>query len=84
MERIQPFNLEGIASSIDRPVLILHAENDIQVPYAHAQRLHEEIPHPDKRLITYAAGRPGSTHCQLDVPSVAQTEICDWLDERLR
>jgi dienelactone hydrolase len=82
--KVRRFNLEGVATKIDRPVLILHAQNDIQVPFAHAQRLYEDIPHPDKQLIAYPPDMPGCTHCQLDAPSVAQADICDWLEGRLQ
>ena len=81
---VQDFNLEKVAGLISCPTLILHGESDVQVPLAHAQRLFEEIPHNDKRLVVYPAGAPGCTHCQLDSPATAHYDICNWLDDKLR
>ena len=83
LEKIRDFNLEGVASQIDIPFLVLHAVNDLQVPFAHAQCLFDEILDDRKRLIAFLPDRPGCTHCQLDTPSLAQVEIADWLDEQM-
>ena len=81
---VEEFNLEKVARLISCPTLILHGESDVQVPLAHAQRLFEDIPHDDKRLVVYPAGAPGCTHCQLDSPTTAHYDICNWLDGKLR
>ncbi len=83
LEKIQKFNLEGVASQIHIPFLVLHAVNDLQVPFVHAQCLFDEIPDNRKRLVAFPPDQPGCTHCQLDTPSLAQVEIADWLDEKL-
>ena len=83
LEKIREFNLEGVASRIHIPFLVLHAVNDLQVPFAHAQCLFDEIPDNRKRLVAFPPDHPGCTHCQLDTPSLAQVEIADWLDEKL-
>jgi fermentation-respiration switch protein FrsA (DUF1100 family) len=83
LDKIRQFNLEGAASRIHVPFLILHAVNDLQVPFAHAQCLFDEIPDNRKRLVAFPPDQPGCTHCQLDTPSLAQVVIADWLDETL-
>lgn len=76
-------NLEGVAEQIHVPTLVLHGGSDVQVPVAHAQRVFDEIPAPDKQLIVYPPGQPGCTHCQLDSPATAHFDILAWLGERL-
>ncbi len=83
LEKIREFNLEAVANRIHIPFLVLHAVNDLQVPFAHAQCLFDEIPDNRKRLVAFPPDRPGCTHCQLDTPSLAQVVIADWLDDIL-
>lgn len=81
--KVTDFNLEGVAEQIRVPTLILHGGSDVQVPVAHAERLFEDIPHPDKQLVVYPPGQPGCTHCQLDSPATAHFDILNWLGERV-
>lgn len=39
-------------SSVNIPVLIAHSKEDTLIPYSHAERLYEAIPHPWKKLVT--------------------------------
>lgn len=82
-EKVKDFNLEGVATQIVIPTLVLHGGSDIQVPLSHARRLFEDIASGDKHLILYPPGGVGCTHCQLDSPLTAQFDILNWLDERL-
>jgi hypothetical protein len=83
LEKIEGFNLEGVASKIHVPFLVVHAVIDLQVAFMHAQCLFDEIPDSRKRLVKFPPDRPGCTHCQLDTPSLAQVVIANWLDEIL-
>lgn len=83
-ERVQGFHLEGVAGHITAPALILHGASDVQVPVAHALRLHEDLGSKDRQLIVYPAGGPGCTHCQLDSPVTAHADMLPWLEDRLR
>jgi dienelactone hydrolase len=81
---LQTMSLEGVAELIRCPTLILHGEADIQIPVAAARWTYDRITNAQKQLIIYPAGQPGSTHCQLDSPLIAQRDIGDFLDCQLR
>lgn len=74
----------AVMGQVSAPVLILHGASDMLAPVAHAQTVYDDIGHPDKTLLVYPPGTPGSAHCQLDALGVAQRDICDWLDDKVR
>jgi dienelactone hydrolase len=73
-----------VLGKVSAPVLILHGGSDLLAPVAHAQAVYDDIGHPDKTLLVYPPGTPGSSHCQLDALGVAHRDICDWLDDKVR
>jgi alpha-beta hydrolase superfamily lysophospholipase len=74
----------AVMGKVSAPVLILHGGSDVLVPVSHAQAMYDDIGYPDKTLVVYPPGTPGSAHCQLDALGVAQRDICDWLDDKVR
>jgi alpha-beta hydrolase superfamily lysophospholipase len=83
LELLKDWRLEGVAKDIRMPFLILHGEDDQQVPLAEAEALFDEASSADKTLKVYPKGQPGDQHCQVDSP-VAILEIADWLVAKLR
>lgn len=81
--QLADLNLEGVGARVKCPVLILHAQNDVQIPVEHAQVFFDEIGAPDKELIIYPPGEPGCAHCQLDSLPIAQFDMANWLEDRL-
>jgi dienelactone hydrolase len=79
---LRDFNLRGVASRIECPLLILHGEEDRHVPLSHAQRTYAEAPGP-KELRIFSAGRPGSIHCQWDAPTRAHAAMFPFLRRHL-
>jgi dienelactone hydrolase len=76
--------LEEVAPNIRCPILIVHGENDRQVPVAQAHRTYELATGAARRdLVVIAAGEPGDQHCQVDLPSLAIDTIGDWFSEVL-
>ena len=75
---LRDFNLRGIASRIECPLLILHGEEDRHVPLSHAQRTYDEV-HGPKELKIFPAGHPGSIHCQWDAPNRAHAVMFSFL-----
>lgn len=73
-----------VLGNVSAPVLILHGGSDLLAPVSHAQTVYDDISYPDKTLLIYPAGTPGCAHCQLDALGVAQRDICDWLDDKVR
>jgi dienelactone hydrolase len=85
LERGSKFQLgPAVMAKVSAPVLILHGGSDALAPVSHAQTVYDDIGHPDKTLLVYPPGTPGSAHCQLDALGVAQRDICDWLDDKIR
>jgi dienelactone hydrolase len=84
LELLRDWRLEGVAQDITVPFLILHGEDDLQVPLHEAQALLDEVSSTDKTLKVFPKGRPGNQHCQVDSPVRAMQEIADWLVDKLR
>jgi dienelactone hydrolase len=85
LERGSTFVLgPAVLGNVSAPVLILHGGSDLLAPVSHAEAVYGDIGHPDKTLLVYPPGTPGSAHCQLDALGVAQRDICDWLDDKVK
>jgi dienelactone hydrolase len=85
IERLVKFQLgPEVMRNVSAPILIMHGESDVLVPVEDAQAVFDDTEHDDKTLRVYPAGTPGCAHCQLDALAIAQRDICDWLDEKLR
>lgn len=80
---LRDFNLRGVASRIECPLLILHGEEDRHIPLSHAERTYEDARGP-KELHIFPAGRPGSIHCQWDAPNRAHAVMFSFLRRHLR
>lgn len=83
LDMLKDWRLEGVAKDIRMPFLILHGEDDQQVPMAEAEALFNEASSADKTLMVYPKGQPGDQHCQVDSPAAIE-EIADWLEAKLR
>ena len=71
--------IEEISDLAGRPLLLLHAEGDEQVPIAHSRALFDAASEP-KRLIEV----PGGDHRSLQHDPALQAESLDWMLARLR
>jgi fermentation-respiration switch protein FrsA (DUF1100 family) len=49
-EKIKKFTLEGVTKKLECPLLVMHGEDDQQVPVEDARRLHEEAGSENKTL----------------------------------
>jgi dienelactone hydrolase len=74
----------AVLGNVSAPVLILHGGSDMLAPVSHAQTVYDDIGYSDKTLLVYPPGTPGSAHCQLDALGIAQRDLCDWLDDKVR
>ena len=70
--------IEEISDLAGRPLLLLHAEGDEQVPIAHSRALYEAAGEP-KRLIEVPGGDHRSTQHDPDL----QAESLEWVGERI-
>jgi dienelactone hydrolase len=73
-------SLEGVADKITCPLLIVHGQNDRQIPLWHAQKTFEaSVNSPRKELKVFTPAEGGSEHCQVDNMTMAVDYISDWV-----
>jgi dienelactone hydrolase len=78
------FNLDGVVERIEAALLVLHGEDDRQVPVEQAKRTYEQAVNARTReLRIYPKGDWGDQHSQVDDPTLAVDYISDWLAEQL-
>lgn len=76
-QRAAALTLEGAASQITNPLLIVHGRRDRLVPAHHAERLAAEA--PGAELVMYEDGNHGITNH----PFESRALVADWLLEKL-
>jgi fermentation-respiration switch protein FrsA (DUF1100 family) len=78
------FVLEGVADKITCPLLVVHGENDRQIPLWHAQRLIEAaVNSPNRKLKVFTLAEGGAEHCQVDNQVLAVDYMADWVAKTL-
>jgi dienelactone hydrolase len=83
-EKIAAMTLEGIADKIECPLLVVHGENDRQVPLDQAHKTVAaavKILRSRRGLFTAAEG--GVEHCQGDLFSIGVDWMADWIGDVL-
>ena len=76
--------LEGIADKIACPLLVIHGENDRQIPLVHAQKTIEAaINSPKKELKIFTVAEGGAEHVQIDNRTMGVDYAADWAAEIL-
>ncbi len=76
--------LEGVADKITCPLLIMHGENDRQIPLWHAEKTFAAaVNSPNKKLKIFTLAEGGAEHCQADNHSMAVDFMTDWVAETL-
>ncbi len=84
VEVAKQLTLKGVAEKITCPLLIVHGENDRQVPLWHAQRTFEEaVNSPRRKLQVCTLAEGGAEHCQADNSTMAIDYMADWVAEIL-
>jgi dienelactone hydrolase len=84
LEITKRITLRGIAEKITCPLLIVHGQNDRQVPVAHALEVYQEaVNSPDRELKVFTSEDGGSEHVNFDNPGLAVDYLADWLQVRL-
>ncbi|WIM98764.1 prolyl oligopeptidase family serine peptidase [Actinoplanes oblitus] len=80
MAKAARVHLDGVVEKITVPFLIVHGENDRQIPLEYAHRSYQQAvnaPRRDLRIFTRAEG--GAEHIGLDHFAHVQTYIADWI-----
>ena len=66
------------------PLLIVHGENDRQVPLSEAQKLFDAaVNSPGKKLKVFTLDEGGAEHCQVDNNAMGVDHMADWVAEVL-
>ena len=80
--KIAAMTLEGVAERIECPLLVVHGENDCQVPVDQARETIERaIKAPRRDLKIFTAAEGGAEHVQGDLFSLAVDYMADWVAE---
>jgi dienelactone hydrolase len=78
------FTLKDVADKIECPLLVMHGENDRQVPLSHAERtISAAVNSPDRKLKVFRLAEGGAEHCQVDDMAMAVDCMTDWVAEIL-
>lgn len=78
------FDLRDVAHRITCPLLVVHGENDRQIPLSDAEALVEAArSSPQRELKVFTLADGGAEHCQADNGSLAVDYMCDWIARTL-
>ena len=81
---VKQMTLEGVADKITCPLLIVHGENDRQVPLWHAERTYAAaVNSADRELKICRLADGGAEHCGADNGPLVVDYITDWVAEKL-
>jgi dienelactone hydrolase len=82
--KIAAMTLDGVADKIECPLLVVHGENDRQVPLDQARLTVERATRAPRRdLKVFTAAEGGAEHVQGDLFSAAVDYIADWVGDVL-
>ncbi|SFQ69763.1 Alpha/beta hydrolase of unknown function [Amycolatopsis arida] len=82
IEKVEDVHLDGVVDEITVPFLVVHGENDRQIPLEYAYRSYERAvrsPKRDLRVFTRAEG--GAEHIGLDHLPHVGVFIADWITD---
>jgi dienelactone hydrolase len=75
-------NLDGIVENITVPFLIVHGENDRQIPVEYARRSYEQATaSPKRQLRVFTAREGGAEHVGLDHLPHVSNYVANWVAE---
>jgi dipeptidyl aminopeptidase/acylaminoacyl peptidase len=84
LEVVKQMSLEHIADRITCPLLVVHGENDRQIPLWHAERtVQAAVNSKDRELKVFSLFDGGSEHCGADNSTMVVDYMTDWVAERL-
>lgn len=70
---------EAVERIAPRPLILMHAEGDTQIPSDHSEALYERAGEPRKLVIA-----PGGAHTSVQHDSELQGAALRWLERELR
>jgi dienelactone hydrolase len=84
LEVVKQMSLADVAQHITCPLLVVHGENDRQIPLWHAERtVAAAVNSPDRELKVFSLFDGGAEHCGADNSTMVVDYMTDWVAERL-
>jgi dipeptidyl aminopeptidase/acylaminoacyl peptidase len=83
LRRLEPFRLDGVVQQMRCPFLVVHGEDDEQIPLADAQALYDACGSADKTLRVFTAEEGGAQHCQRDYLALGVATMWSWFEDKL-
>ena len=83
LEKLKNFKLDGIVQKMKCPFLIVHGEDDQQIPLSDAKKLYSASGSKDKTLKIFNGDNGGSQHCHMDYLAPVVPYMADWIYEKL-
>jgi fermentation-respiration switch protein FrsA (DUF1100 family) len=81
---VKQMTLAGVADKITCPFLIVHGENDRQIPLWHAEKTYAAaVNSPGRELKVFSLADGGAEHCGADNATLVVDYITDWVADRL-
>ena len=74
LKKLEPFRLDGVVQKMRCPFLVVHGEDDEQIPLKDAQALYDACGSADKTLRVFTAEEGGAQHCQRDYLSLGHRD----------
>jgi dipeptidyl aminopeptidase/acylaminoacyl peptidase len=77
-------SLKGILHQIKCPILVVHGENDRQIPLSQAKQLVADcVSSPKAELYVHTLADGGAEHCGIDNVALTREVMTDWIAEAL-
>jgi len=83
LKRLEPFNLDGVVQKMRCPFLVVHGEDDEQIPLSDARALYDACGSNDKTLRVFTSEEGGAQHCQRDYLTLGCATMWNWFEEKL-
>jgi dienelactone hydrolase len=84
LEVVKQMSLEHVADKITCPLLVVHGENDRQIPLWHAEKtVAAAVNCKDRELKVFSLFDGGAEHCGADNSTMVVDYMTDWVAERL-
>lgn len=84
LRKLEGFRLDGVVQKMRCSFLLVHGEDDKQIPMRDARALFRAAGSKDKTFKVFTVEEGGAQHCQRDNMSLGTSYIYDWLQERLK
>ena len=81
--KLEGFRLDGVVQKMKCPFLLVHGDDDQQIPLRNAKKLFNAAGSKDKTLRVYTGPDGGAQHCHMDYLQPVVAYMADWTAEKL-